>query len=269
LSTFAETFRDDQRLQAGIVPIRVLVVESDATSRKMICSVIEREAEVTAECVDGAHLASSIQRCNPDLVVLDVNTAITQSRSWDAYGTELSPEIIITAYDPATLVDFAGIAVDVLVKPFDVERLEAAVARARLRIAYRGRTFNTGGGSSETDRLTSHTRFLRRIAVETDEKIVIVKIEDIEWMQTLGKHVRLCVGNTFYLLRQSMRRLEAHLDPSCFLRVHRNAIVNLDHVVEFHLPPEGNMFVKLHNGVSLPLRRGNRALLRKVLKQIA
>jgi DNA-binding LytR/AlgR family response regulator len=59
------------------------------------------------------------------------------------------------------------------------------------------------------------------------------------------------------------------LDPTRFLRVHRNAIVNLDHVDEFHLPPTGNMFVKLKNGVSLPLRRGNRNLLRRLLKQIS
>jgi DNA-binding LytR/AlgR family response regulator len=50
--------------------------------------------------------------------------------------------------------------------------------------------------------------------------------------------------------------------------VHRNAIVNLDHVEEFHLPPNGNMFVKLNDGLCLPLRKANRALLRKLLKDI-
>jgi DNA-binding LytR/AlgR family response regulator len=59
------------------------------------------------------------------------------------------------------------------------------------------------------------------------------------------------------------------LDPNRFLRVHRNAIVNLDHVAEFHLPPAGNMFVKLSNGRSLPLSRGNRSILRRRLKHIS
>ncbi len=109
-------------------------------------------------------------------------------------------------------------------------------------------------------------QFLQRLAVEAGEKIVLVRVEDIQWMQSSGKHIRLHVGKTSHLLRQSMKRLEAMLDPNRFLRVHRNAIVNLDHVDEFYLPSRGNMFVKLDNGASVPLRKGNRAVLRKLLK---
>ena len=69
--------------------------------------------------------------------------------------------------------------------------------------------------------------------------------------------------------RQSMKNLQALLDPNRFFRVHRNAIVNLDHVEEFHLPPNGNMFVKLNDGLCLPLRKANRALLRKLLTDIS
>ena len=64
-----------------------------------------------------------------------------------------------------------------------------------------------------------------------------------------------------------MKTLQVLLDPTRFLRVHRNAIVNLDHVEEFHLPLKGNMFVKLDDGLCLPLRKSNRALLRKLLKR--
>jgi DNA-binding LytR/AlgR family response regulator len=65
-----------------------------------------------------------------------------------------------------------------------------------------------------------------------------------------------------------MKTLQSQLDPKRFLRVHRNAMVNLDRVTEFYLPPEGNMFVTLNTGVSLPLRRHNRSSLRKRLKDI-
>jgi DNA-binding LytR/AlgR family response regulator len=56
------------------------------------------------------------------------------------------------------------------------------------------------------------------------------------------------------------------LDPKRFLRVHRNVVVNLDHVSEFHLPQDGNMFVKLNNGAALPLRKGNRSEIRRFLR---
>jgi two-component system, LytTR family, response regulator len=115
----------------------------------------------------------------------------------------------------------------------------------------------------------SSLQFLQRLAVEVNEKILLVRVNDIHWIQSCGKQVRLHVGETSHLLRRSMCSLEALLDPNRFLRVHRNAIVNLDHVAEFYLPRAGNMFVRLSNGRSLPLRRGNRSILRRRLKDIS
>jgi LytTr DNA-binding domain len=69
-----------------------------------------------------------------------------------------------------------------------------------------------------------------------------------------------------YLLRQSLKNRQALLDPGRFLPVHRNVVVNLDHVEEFYLEAEGNMFVRLKNGLCLPPKKANRTLLRKILQ---
>jgi two-component system LytT family response regulator len=88
---------------------------------------------------------------------------------------------------------------------------------------------------------------------------VLLRTEDIEWLQASGNYIRVHLGEMAYLLGQSLRSLQALLDPSHFLRVHRNVVVNLDHVEEFYLPDEGNMFVRLKSGLCLPLRKANRA----------
>jgi len=248
-------------------PIRILVAEPDAVSRRLICSVVECEPEMTAECVNDSLLLSSIQESAPDLVILDANTpVIKRGGSWGALGVKSPPATILTAYDPAVLAAFASIAVDLLVKPFDVERFETALDLAKSRIVRARTELQCTHRSSAPEPSMSCRQFLQRLAVEAGEKIVLVRVEDIQWMQSSGKHIRLHVGKTSHLLRQSMKRLEAMLDPNRFLRVHRNAIVNLDHVDEFYLPSRGNMFVKLDNGASVPLRKGNRAVLRKLLK---
>ena len=251
-------------------PLRVLVSEPDAASRRLICSLLKRESEMTATCVDDSKLVSSIQESIPDLVIVDVHTpAIRQAPNWEAVGIKPAPVTIVTAYDPSAVSTFASTAVDFLVKPFDVERLEDALrvatsAIARVRIRLQAEEGSTQRGQ---ERLGRH--FLQRMAVEANEKIMLVKVDDIRWMQSSGNQIRLHVAKTSYLIRQSLKNLQALLDPSRFLRVHRNAIVNLDHVEEFHLPPNGNMFVKLNDGVCLPLRKANRALLRKLLKGIS
>jgi len=251
-------------------PIRVLVAEPDAVSRRLICSLVECEPEMTAECVEDSRLVSSIQETAPDLVIFDAHTpAIRRGAKWDVLGIESPPAAIVTAYDSAALAVFASIAIDLLVKPFAVERFETALDLAKSKIVSARTELQAADRSSQEEPRVSRRHFLQRLAVEADEKIVLVRVEEIQWMQSLGKYIRLHMGETSHLLRQSLKNLQALLDPKQFLRVHRNAIVNLDHVAEFYLPPSGNMFVKLKTGVSLPLRRANRAMLRKLLKDMS
>jgi two-component system, LytTR family, response regulator len=153
-----------------------------------------------------------------------------------------------------------------LIKPFNVEQLQVAIDAAKSKIIRARTELTVSGRTSEQQQSAERPQFLQRVAAESGEKIVLIRVKDILWLQSFGNHTRLHVGTATHLVRQTMKNFQGLLDPSHFLRVHRNAIVNLDHVHEFFLPPEGNMFVKLDNGACLPLRRANRALLRKTLK---
>lgn len=248
-------------------PIRVLVSEPDTVSCRLICSVLKYQSEMSVTCVDDCRLVSAVKKTAPDLVIVDIHMpAIRLITSWEAVGVKSAPVTIITAYAPSAVTAFASTAIDFLVKPFDVERLEASLDLATSSIARVRTELQDEEGPSEHREERSVRHFLQRMAVEANEKIVLVKVEDIRWMQSSGNHIRLHVAKTSYLIRQSLANLQAMLDPGRFLRVHRNAIVNLDHVEEFHLPTNGNMFVKLNDGLCLPLRKASRVLLRKLLK---
>jgi two-component system, LytTR family, response regulator len=269
LSSFLEIRETETKASAHVLPIRVLVSEPDAVSRRLICSLLECESGMTVTCVDDSRLVSSSQESAPDLVILDVHTsAIRRAPTWEAVGIKRAPATIVTAYDSSAVSAFASSAIDFLVKPFDAERFQAALDLARLRIAGARTELEVEERWSDQEQQRPVRRFLQRLAVEANETIILVRVDDIRWMQSSGNHIRLHVGKTSHVIRQSMKNLQALLDPNRFLRVHRNAMVNLDHVEEFHLPPNGNMFVKLNDGLCLPLRKANRAQLRKLLKDI-
>jgi len=253
-------------LDGQAATIRALVTEPDHASRKLICSLLEDEPDITVECIDEPRLVSFIRESSPDLVILDARTpSIREARSWEALGVKSPPATIVTAFDSASLTPFATLAVDLLVKPFDIERVETALDLAKARIRRARASSEADPQLTELERRTSAARFLQRLAVEAGDNIVLVRVEDIQWMYAVGKSVRLHVRNGSHTLRRSLKSLQLVLDPTRFLRVHRNVIVNLDHVDEFHLPQDGNMFVKLINGVNLPLRKGNRSTIKKLL----
>ena len=255
-------------LQATDVPLRVLVSEPDITSRRLICAVLQSDAETTVTCVEDSQLISAIHESDPHIVIVDVHSpSIRRALDWEALGVQTAPATIITGFDPLALSTFASTAIDFLVKPFDVERLESALDLATAALAQARSAAMPTDSSSRAQQGGGQRRFAQRLAVEAGEKIVLLRTEDIEWLQASGNYIRIHLGEMVYLLRQSLKNLQALLDPSRFLRVHRNAVVNLDHVEEFYLPAEGNMFVRLKNGFCLPLRKANRALLRKTLKR--
>jgi two-component system LytT family response regulator len=253
-------------IQATDLALRVLVSEPDTTSRRLICAVLGSNPGTTVRCAEDSRLLSAIQEIVPDLVIVDIHApSLWGAASWKSVGIKPEPTTIVTSFDPSVRSIFASNAVDCLVKPFDIERLELAVDLATAAIGQAAAT-SSQETLSEAERSTVSRQFLQRLAVEAGEKIVLLNAEDISWLQASGNNIRIHLGEMVYLLRQSLKNLQSLLDPNRFLRVHRNAIVNLDHVEEFHLPTQGNMFVKLKNGVCLPLRKANRPQLRKILK---
>jgi two-component system, LytTR family, response regulator len=106
---------------------------------------------------------------------------------------------------------------------------------------------------------------VNRMPVRVGDKLSLLPLRDILWIQSKGDLICLHSQVSDYDCRMTMTEVQTKLDPSDFLRVHRNAIVNLSHVVEFSLPRGGNAFVYLNNGKSLPISRTGRFELRRYL----
>ncbi|HEX4067213.1 MAG TPA: LytTR family DNA-binding domain-containing protein [Acidobacteriaceae bacterium] len=112
---------------------------------------------------------------------------------------------------------------------------------------------------------TAPAKYLVRMTVKAGDKIVLVPVCDILWIQSHGNLLQLHLDTATYEHRMTIKDLCRRLDPERFLRVHRNALVNLDHVVDFDLPRYGNAFVHLRNGKALPISRTVRLVLRRGL----
>jgi two-component system LytT family response regulator len=109
--------------------------------------------------------------------------------------------------------------------------------------------------------------YLTRLSVRVDERFVLLKMDDIRWLQAAGKYVRVHAGKEVYTLRDSLGRLAALLDPERFLRISREAIVNLDRVRAIETWFHGDYQLRLDGGETLRSTRSFREELKRLLQR--
>jgi two-component system, LytTR family, response regulator len=242
--------------------IRTLIADDEPLARTRIRLLLKTHAdvEVIAECSNGREAAQLVRQEKPDLLFLDIE--MPELDGFDVLGENAGEPrqpvlIFVTAHDEFALEAFEANAVDYLVKPFDQERFDRALERARRFLA-------------EARLPASPTRAERareRFAVRGRGQIVFVKAINVDWIGAEGNYARLYTREASYLIRESLQHLEETLDASTFIRVHRSAIVNVDRIGKLVPGPEGTYSIVLQNEVSIPLGPTFRPRLESLLGQ--
>ena len=258
----------------GDRPLRVLVVDDEPLGRMRVEDLLRREpgVEIAGTAADGVAAVEAIRTVQPDLVFLDVQMP---GKNGIEVVREIGPEampatIFVTAYDQYAIQAFSVAAVDYLVKPFDDERFEQALARARRLLELEDMdhlrqqliTLLQGGAEQQP---AAARRYLERIAVESNGRLEPVPVSAIEYVVASGPYVRLYLAGRRHVIRETMQTLEEGLDPARFLRIHRSAIVRLDLVESLERGQGGESEVRLKNGVRLRVSRSRREALERWL----
>jgi two-component system LytT family response regulator len=92
---------------------------------------------------------------------------------------------------------------------------------------------------------------LKRLAVRTAGKTVLVDVGEIDWIEAAENYVQLHTGSGGHLLHVTMNTLEKSLDPDTFLRIHRSVIVNVTCIRELQPVMHGEYAITLVSGARL------------------
>jgi len=254
---------------SGAKCIRTLIVDDESLARERIRDMLASDPaiEIVSECANGDEAIEAIQRLSPDLVFLDVEMpGVDGFAVLDGLPPDRIPTIIfVTAYDQYAVRAFEVYALDYLLKPFDRERFEKALARAKEHI-----TSERSDALSERilraiEDIKTKPVHLERLVIKMNGHVFFMKAEEIDWLEAEGNYVRLHSGKESYLLRDTISALEAQLDPKRFIRVHRSAIVNVDRISELQPWFHGEYRIVLREGVQLTLSRTYREKLHELL----
>jgi hypothetical protein len=156
-------------------------------------------------------------------------------------------------------------------RPFGLALREELVANGPLvafcvaaftALVHAVRFFERGSVQSES---TQSASYLSSIAVRERGRTTLVDLARVDWIETQGNYVALHAGSTAHLVRDSLARLEARLDPACFLRVHRRIVVAANRIETVTPLGAGDAQLRLKDGTELRLSRNYRCGIETLL----
>jgi two-component system LytT family response regulator len=256
--------------------LTALIVDDEALARASVRGLLAQDPEIQliGECRDGVEAAARVAARIPDILFLDV-----QMPEVDGFEVlrRVAPAgipavVLVTAYDDYALQAFEAEALDYLLKPFDDARFHRSLARAKSRVRewrmnrLTRRLIAAFGEPAALDRGADlPPSYAERLALKNDGRISFLPVGQVDWIEAADYCVRVHAGGRFHLLRESMRELEARLDPRRFFRVHRSAIVNVSRIRELQPYFRGEFVLVMQDGARLKLSRGRREQLTTLL----
>lgn len=225
------------------------------------------EIEVAAECANGFEAVKAIAEFEPDLLFLDI-----QMPKLDGFevlelieaGPQGAPAVIfVTAYDQYAMRAFDAHAVDYLLKPFGAERFERALERAKSRLGEKSRRPDLVGILPAARAPGERPE---RIVVRDGARVHVIPLDKLDYAEAQDDYVALHSGGKTYLKQQPIAQLEAQLDPSRFVRIHRSVLVNLDRVTRIEPYGKESRLAILPDGTRLPVSRSGYARLLEAME---
>lgn len=248
--------------------LKTLIADDEPLARERLRALLayDTEIEIVAECRNSREVVAAVKSQPIDLAFLDIEMPGTNGFDViEQVGTAKMPHtIFVTAHNNYAVKAFEVHALDYLMKPLDRSRLHDALARVKERIAANGaRTIHAQlSGLLETmSGGTPGAKYAARLVIPSGSKDVFVKTADIEWIEAADYYALLHVGGKTFTFRETIKQLASSLDPTRFVRVHRSAIVNIEHVKEIGRDGRAENWVVLCNGERIKMSPAGRKML--------
>lgn len=251
--------------------IRAMIVDDEPLARRRIRELlaVTSDVETVAECANGREAIEAIEASTPDLLFLDIQ--MPQIDGFDvlaAVGVGRVPVVVfVTSYDQFALRAFEAQALDYLMKPFDDERFDTTLQRARARLGDRKETDVDRRLRALLEEVRGQRSYLQRLAVPIANKTIFIPVREIDWIGAERNYIRVYASGRAHLLRESLTSIEAALDPAMFCRIHRSTIVNIDRIQSVESTFRGEYVVVLRDRTKLTWGRSYRDALDALLRR--
>lgn len=241
---------------------KVVIIDDEPLARSIVKEYLQKNAdlELVAECGDGFEGVKAIQQYSPDLIFLDIQ--MPKINGFEMLELIEQPPAVIftTAFDEYAIKAFEAHAIDYLLKPFNQERFDKALAKwnehKNTKPEVTQELLETAAQSPSQS---------QRVVVKNGSKIKIIPVHDIFYLEAADDYVKIHTQEGYFLKNKTMNHFEQVLDGQQFVRSHRSYIVNVQQITRIDPYEKDSHVAVLRSGVKVPVSRGGYGKLKAVL----
>jgi two-component system LytT family response regulator len=248
-------------------PLRTLIVDDEPVARDILREEIEtiEGVQVVGEADNGLAALQLISTERPHMVLLDLQMPAMGGLE---LVRNLTPEtsfpaiVIVTAWDQYAIRALDAGAIDYLLKPVSRERLMQAIEKVR-----RTTSRQTVERVAQLQELAASKDELpvRKIMAKAGAEYILLAASEVYAFQAEGDLVWILTAKNKYLATQTLKTLEERLRNSSFRRIHRSALVNLDHVRKMSSLSSQRWLVTLNNRAEFIVSKRQASGIRELL----
>jgi len=242
---------------------KIIIIDDEPLARSITKEYLQKhpELEIIQECNDGFEGLKAIQEHQPDLIFLDIQMPKITGFEMLELLDQPPSVIFTTAFDEYAIKAFEAHAIDYLLKPFNQERFDKAIAK------WKEQKVNSTEKATQ-DLLESASQSPsqnHRIVVKNGSKIKIIPVHDVQYLEAADDYVKIHTSEGYFLKNKTMTHFENTLDKEQFVRSHRSYIVNVQHITRIDPYEKDNHVAILRSGVKVPVSRSGYGKLKEVL----
>ena len=256
--------------------LRVLIVDDEPLALDYMETILASvgDVELVGRCRSGREALIELQKCEVDLMFLDIQMpGLNGLEVVKRCQSDVMPVVVFaTAYDEYAVRAFEANAVDYLLKPFEADRVQSAVMRARDRLLSVALQSGKEAAVAAIAGLEGGRELLAsdiqdrpsRLPIKDGPHTYLIELGTIDWIDAAGDYMCVHANGETYILRSTMKELERKL-TSEFVRIHRSTIVNLNKVRSVDAIPKGECLLHLDDEVSLKVSRNYRSAVQDLM----
>lgn len=244
--------------------LKAIIVDDEESARNVLSNLLARfcpQIEVIEKCTNVLSAVEKIKQLNPDVVFLDIEMPNYAGYEIVSFFDEVNFEIVfVTAYDKYAIKAFEISAVDYLLKPVEIERLQQAVEKLAKQIQLKNNKENYKALSEnlKTDTPT-------KIVVRNNNGQQIISISDIIAIEAQEAYSCVYTLKEQFLMSKNLKFYESSFkDNPHFFRSHKSWLVNLNHLKNFS---KSKFEIQLSNGITAKLSKYKKPEFEELIMQ--